>query len=380
MPSLEQPRGQAIKKGGKKVEAAAVSGILSETKSMASNAELRAKVFKPEKIEKITTITKNPEERTLRVKIRNLEKRIENAGPEKKGDLEAQFDLAQTKLAKILSSKFEEAEERAEILKNIEVPQEEIEEAQKERQVAQKINLEKKTLLKRKIAEEKNPVERKKLRLQSEAVEEGHEPEKKIKKPAEESFTGTTIEDEEKIAAVREKIAKKNQTKGDEVYLSNWPKKEEAKPEEKPFTKTEEAWFQEGEKASENEEEMKKLEETAKKRSSAGLSPKVSAEEPQAVKAARKNLEESKKKLEEKGIDVDSITGGWVNRTQIKLQFGGFFSKKSKEIGALYDAYVKAQKEAIQMTAPTGDAAKQQLRGVTSGERGHSGGGFFKNR
>jgi len=345
MPSLEQPRGQAIKKGGKKVEAAALSGVIMR---------------KPEELAKDESV----EIKDLKQQVKDLEVQIEAAEGDLKQDLEKELDEVQDKLARKVSVGYKRAApitpEEREILKTaVEKTATALKNKRKEKTEA---------LKKRLLPKIAGTKDMKEIRKEQEENDELAASLAEIKK------LGKEKTEKEKLATVREKLSDKP---ADEVYLSNWPKKEEAKPEEKPFTKTEEAWFQEGEKASESGEEAAKLEETAKKRSASGMSPKISAEEPPAIKAAKKNLEDSKKRLEEKGIDVDSITGGWINRTQIKLQFGGFFSKKSKEIGALYDAYVKAQKEVIEMTAPTGNAAGQRLRGIAaSGRRTPSGGPF----
>lgn len=359
-------------------------------------------------------LTEKREITSLKSEIRRLEDGIklaeETGRTDKKKEMEAKLDAAQEKLAGLLSSKFagqsvEDAESAKKYLAEAqETKPEEWEKSKKE--IAEERAIKKETekeekltklqsqieFLKKQIEKTKGGVEEKKMRLQMEALrDEVDELEGKprIKKPEEEPFEAP---DEDKLKKVRAKIAAKP---------AEEEKKEEAKPEEKPFTKTEEAWFGEGEKAGESREEFEKLEQTAKERSSTVLSPETLAkkkaevkearrkaaeapmpEEPQAVKDARNNLDDAKKKLDNMGIDPNIVTGSWINRTQIKLQSkAGFFSKKAKEIDKLCDTYLKAKKEVEEMTGPTGDALKQKLHSMSSGGgKEHSGGGFFKRR
>jgi len=373
MPSLEQPSGHAAKKelSPEVSESAEVSALKTRIKiaeEALNDMEKEAAGTEDEKLKK------------------TLEKRVASA--------EKNLIKLQEHLAGKLSSKFAEyhaieAPEKLEKEQSLEYLAQAGQEHAKEWSGAKAEVLEEKKekgkklesqidFLKTKLNKEKeagNQIERKKLQLQLEALEEELEsltPDKTrkkkivLRKPEEGIFEKNEIE--EHLKKVREKIAGKPE---EEIFLSNWPTGEKAKePKEKPFTKTEEAWFAEGEKAGESREAAEKLEQTAKKRSSAGLSPKVSAEEPQAVKDARNNLDDAKKKLDDMGIDPDIVTGSWINRTQIKLQSrAGFFSKKAKEIDKLCDTYLKAKKEVEEMTRPTGDASKQRLRGLAASGR-----------
>ena len=271
--------------------------------------------------------------------------------------------------------------------------------------------------------------------IEEERVKKGE----KLEKPKKEKLEIPKTELEESLAEIKKlgadkieenaEALKKVRTKIREAppteVLTAVPTEKDVKiiAEEPGFDVQSEAWFKEGagaEKARNRVKELEKdvrilkragketmtkiaaedlhaakeqtVEGLAQKRSSRGIAPEAKREEPAAVKEARKKLEDlgkkledAAKKLDDEHIDAANVTGGWTNRIQIKLQLGiRFFSKKSKEIDALYDAYVKAKKECakaekgvFELTASSGDASKQQLRGLAASGRKTPPGGPF---
>ena len=312
--------------------------------------------FKAEPARKVEELARagaeSPEVKELKAKIKEMENKLEiaKAAGFKKEVIKWQdrLDEAQEKLAETLSPKFSEYK--------------------------------------------KEETEKRKRKLREVGIAAGRPSEETSKTLAElrEQETQKATEETERIEKVREKIAAKP---AEEIYFSNWPTGEKAKePKEKPFTKTEEAWFAEGEKAGESEEEMKKLEETAKKRSTAGVSPKLSSKAPketvelvkkadEKLDAAIRAIEDAKEKLKDENFDVNKlVAAGGFERFSIGLNI---FTKRGRLLRRLYKDYIDAvnNRDLELLRAGNVSAERQKLRGTAAGSgRPHSGGGFFKGR
>ncbi|MEK7211791.1 MAG: hypothetical protein AAB731_04095 [Patescibacteria group bacterium] len=314
--------------------------------------------------------------------------------------LEQEIDEAQEKLAETLSPKYVEPEARESSAVAEKLREQRVEEktaavlkAQRNKPTKELLGGVRNDLLER---HDETAAALAELRaLEEERVRK----EKKLEKPEtelEESLAELrrmeaekTEEGKQALKKVHEKIAGPTAKPTDEIYFQNWPKKEEyLKPKEKPeeakkpeekFAPPDEAWFGEGEKAGESDEEMKKLEETAKKRSSAGVSPKLPPEAPKAtvelVQKAEEKLNAAVQALEKENFDVDELSrAGGFDRFSIGLNI---FTKRGRLLRRLYKDYVDAvnNRDLALLRAGNVSAERQKLRGMAGGSRRTPSGG-----